>query len=357
MVYRPVKKMVSFFLLVLFFCFPLLAEQKKTELSIATGWSPVFPVFSDVAKNFKKYTELMSAERLSVTIVPATKHKEPLRLFDLVKDGTYDMAHTFSYYWYGRAPNTVYFSTMPFSMTAREQQSWFYYGGGLELMQEIYEPHGLYSLLGGNTGAQMGGWFKKEINGVKDLEGLRMRIAGFAGDVLKKVGVKTMSLSSEELYTALDRNRIDAVEFVGPMLDLSMGFHKIAPYYYKGWHDPGAEAQFLINKKKLDLLPEDLKQIVINASRLAAWDMHLQAEHESSLHWDKISVEYPNIKVRAFPNEIIAVLKKANAELLEEKRKEDAMAKKIIDSRQSYFEKIRPWTMTSEYYYLETMKE
>ncbi|GAM68363.1 TRAP transporter solute receptor [Vibrio sp. JCM 19236] len=225
------------------------ADDKVYRLKLAETWGPNFPIFGDATKNMAAMAEKMSNGRLKIRIDSSNKHKAPFGVFDMVKSGQYDMGHSASYYWKGKVPNTLYFTTMPFGMTAPEQYSWFYYGGGMELMEEVYSPHNLMSFPGGNTGVQMGGWFQKEINSVDDLKGLKMRIPGFAGEVLAELGAKPTNIAPGELYTALERKTIDALEWVGPSLDLRMGFHKIAPYYYTGWHEPATELQFLINKR------------------------------------------------------------------------------------------------------------
>lgn len=213
------------------------AADKVYRLKLAETWGPNFPIFGDATKNMAKMAEEMSNGRLQIRIDSANKHKAPLGVFDMVKSGQYDMGHSASYYWKGKVPNTLYFTSMPFGMLPTEQYAWFYYGGGMELMEKVYSPHNLLSFPGGNTDTQMGGWFQKEINSVEDLQGLKMRIPGFAGEILAELGAKPTNIAPGELYTSLERRTIDALEWVGPSLDLRMGFHKIAPYYYTGWHE------------------------------------------------------------------------------------------------------------------------
>lgn len=186
------------------------------------------PILGDAPKNMAKLAAEMSNGRIQIRIDSANKHKAPLGVFDMVKSGQYDLGHSSSYYWKGKVPNTLFFSSMPFGMIATEQYAWFYYGGGMPLMEKVYAPHNLLSFPGGNSDIQMGGWFKKEINSVDDLQGLKMRIPGFAGEVLAKLGAKPTNIAPGELYTSLERGTIDALEWVGPAFDLRMGFHKIA---------------------------------------------------------------------------------------------------------------------------------
>jgi TRAP-type mannitol/chloroaromatic compound transport system substrate-binding protein len=335
----------------------LAADDKVYRLKLAETWPPNFPIFGDATKNMAKMAETMSNGRLKITIDSKNKHKAPFGIFDMVKAGQYDMGHSASYYWKGKDPNTLYFTTMPFGMTAPEQYGWFYYGGGMELMEKVYDKHNMLSFPGGNTSNQMGGWFRKEINSLDDLKGLKMRIPGFAGEVLAKLGASPTNIAAGELYTALERNTIDALEWVGPSLDLRMGFHKIAPYYYTGWHEPATELQFMINKKAWEKLPADLQEILRVAMRVAAYDMYAQSYHESGENWAKIKTEYPDIKVKSFPPEVIAALRKANEELLAEAAGDDPLAKEIIDSQAAYLEKVRAWTDISDRAYLDSLDQ
>ncbi|MDH5472475.1 MAG: TRAP transporter substrate-binding protein [Gammaproteobacteria bacterium] len=329
-----------------------MAADKVYRLTLAESWPTNFPVFGDTTKNMAKMAETMSNGRLKITIDSKNKHKAALGIFDMVRSGQYDMGHSASYYWKGKVPETLYFTTMPFGMTTPEQYAWFYFGDGMALMEKLYDKYDMLSFPGGNTGNQMGGWFKKEINSIDDLKGLKMRIPGFAGEVLAKLGAKPTNIPAGELYTALERNTIDALEWVGPSLDLRMGFHKIAPYYYTGWHEPATELQFLFNKKSWAKLPADLQEILRVAMRTAAYDMYIQSYHTSAENWATMASEYPNIKVKTFPQSVIDALKKANQELLAVEAENSPIAKEIQDSQSAYMKKARVWTEISDKAYL-----
>lgn len=331
------------------------AADRVYRLKMAETWPTNFPIFGDATKQLAETVEKMSSGRLIITIDSKNKHKAPLGIFDMVRAGQYDMGHSASYYWKGKVPNTLYFTTMPFGMITAEQYGWLYHGGGMELMQKVYEPLGLISFPGGNTGNQMGGWFKKEINALDDLKGLKMRIPGFAGEVLAKLGAKPTNIPAGELYTALERNTIDALEWVGPSLDLRMGFHKVAPYYYTGWHEPASELQFLINKRKWDKLPPDLQEILRVGMRTVAYDMYIHSYHASAENWATMKTEFPDIKLKTFPAEVMSAMAQANRELLEEKAASDPLAKEILDSQASYLKKIRTWTEISDKAYLDSL--
>lgn len=347
------KKLAFALICVFAFSSTVIAAEKVYKLKLAETWPTNFPIFGDATKNMAKMAKDMSNGRLIIRIDSKNKHKAAFGIFDMVRSGQYDMGHSASYYWKGKVPETLYFTTMPFGMTAPEQYAWFYHGDGMKLMEKLYSKYGMLSFPGGNTGNQMGGWFQKEINTVDDLKGLKMRIPGFAGEVLAKVGAKPTNIPPGELYTALERRTIDALEWVGPSLDLRMGFHKIAPYYYTGWHEPATELQFLVNKKAMAKLPADLQEILRIAMRTAAYDMYIQSYHASAENWATMATDFPNIKVKSFPKEVIAVLKKANTELLAEAAAKSEMAKEIQESQAAYMKKARVWTNISDKAYLD----
>ena len=333
------------------------AAGKVYHLRLAETWPQNFPIFGDTTKSMAKMADIMSDGRLKITIDSKNKHKAPLGIFDMVRSGQYDMGHSASYYWKGKVPETLYFTTMPFGMTTPEQYAWFYHGGGMELMEKLYSKYNMLSFPGGNTGNQMGGWFQKEIKSIKDLKGLKMRIPGFAGEILARVGAKPTNIPAGELYTALERHTIDALEWVGPSLDLRMGFHKIAPYYYTGWHEPATELQYLINKKVWDKLPADLQEILRVSMRLSAYDMYIQSYDASAVNWSTMKKDYPNIKVKTFPKSVIKALKKANKDLLAEAAAKSPFAKEVQESQAAYLKKVRVWTDISDKAYLDSVSK
>ncbi|WP_144821150.1 TRAP transporter substrate-binding protein [Marinobacter piscensis] len=328
---------------------------EKYTLRLAQTWGPNAPVLGETTENLAQMVKEMSDGRLRIRIDSSNKHKAPFGIFDLVRNGQYDMGHTASYYYKGTIPNAMYFTTIPFGMIAPEMYAWFYHDEGMELMQKVYEPFGLLSFPGGNTGNQMGGWFNKEINSVDDLKGLKIRTPGFAGEVMSELGAAVTNLPPGELYTALERGTVDAVEWVGPALDFPMGFHQIAKYYYSGWQEPGAEVQFLINQKSWEELPEDLQAILRVAMRTAAYDMYIQITHESGAAWDRMKENYPDVTHKTFPPDVIDAMRDATSKLLAEAAEEDDLAKEIINSQHDYLKQVRQWTNISDKAYLNSI--
>jgi TRAP-type mannitol/chloroaromatic compound transport system substrate-binding protein len=350
-----IMRKIFLILLSMFLAFAMTvsAAEKKVRWKLATTWGPTLSPFTDTVHKMAKMVEEMSGGNFTIRIDASNKHKSPFGVFDMVKMGQYDMAHTASYYWKGKDINLLPLTTMPFGMIAPEQYAWFYYGGGMELMQKAYAPHKMYSFPGGNTGNQMGGWFRKEIKSLKDLKGLKMRIPGFAGEIMSKLGVAVTNIAPGELYTSLERGTIDALEWVGPGMDIKMGFHKIAPYYYTGWHEPGTELQYLVNKKKFDKLSKKNQAILVTAMKAASFDMYIQNYAMSADAWAKMKQVNPNIKIMTFPKSVMDAMKKANEELLVEKAKGHPLFKEIIDSQKTFQAKARKWTEMSDYRYLK----
>lgn len=324
------------------------------KLSLAQSWTEGAPIFADTTANLAQMVNELSDGQLVIEVVSADQHRQPFGIFDMVKSGDYDMGHSASYYWKGIDPNTLFFTTLPFGMLAHEQYAWFYRGGGLELMQKVYGKHRMLSFPGGNTGNQMGGWFRKEIKRLEDLQGIKMRVPGFAGEVLQELGVEPVNLAPGELYNAMKEGQIDALEWVGPSLDLGMKFHEISRYYYTGWHEPATELQFLINQKSWERLPEHLQQVLKIAMRTAAFDMYVQSTYESAQNWSTIQVEYPGVKIRTFPPEVLEAMYEVTDNLLKTRASQDPLAKEVLNSQSRFLWKVRRWTRISDQAYLNS---
>lgn len=330
-------------------------KSAKITLTLAHGWPKGYPVFGESVEKYKDLVEQMSDGRIIIKVDSTNRHKSAFGIFDFVKSGQYDIGQSASYYYGGKDPDTLFFSSMPFGMTEQEQTAWFYEGGGLELANEVYTKHNIEVMLGGNTGMQMGGWFRNEINTVEDLQGLKMRIPGFGGKVIAGVGAVPTNIPTGELYQALERGTIDALEWVGPGLDLRMGFHKVAPYYYTGWHEPGTELLYFFNKDSMSRLPNWATSILRNAAKLTAYNMTTASFAANADNWATISSQFPNVKVKQFPPEVMQALKESNKTLLDAEIARSPIAQKILLSRAAYLKKARAWTEVGEQAYLESM--
>lgn len=332
---------------------PALAAE-KVRWKLAMTWSSTLTPLAASAPRLAEMVSKMSGGNFEIRVEGAEKHKAALGILDMVKGGQFEMGHTASYYWKGKDISTVFFTTVPFGMNVNEQYAWLFYGDGQKLQQKVYDKFGVYSYPGGNTGVQMGGWFRKEITSLEDLKGLKMRIPGVAGEVFAKLGVAVTNIPPGELYTSLDRGTIDALEWVGPGMDIKMGFHKIAPYYYTGWHEPASEMQYLINKAAFDKLSPEYQAILTTAIEAVNAELTAMNFDANARAWAQIKAEYPNIKIMTFPPDVLKAMKKANDELMNEYAASNAEFKEIYDSQKDYMAKAREWTTMSEYLYIKT---
>ncbi len=342
-----------FFILLLSILTANISLAKPVKWRIAEVWSKDTPMFSDAVKSMIKQVELMTNGEFKIEIFSAQDHKNSLGVFDMVKDGEFEMGHSVSNWWIEKDVNTAFFSSVPMGMIANEKHAWFYHGGGMELMQKVYGKYGLLAFPGGNNGTEMGGWFNKEIKSIDDLQGLKVRVPGWGGEVYEAIGADVTMLPPAELYPALRDGKLDALEFVGPSLDHGMKFHELAKYYYTGWHSPGSEVQFLINQKAYEKLPGNFKQILQSAMKVAAYDMLPHANHLSAVNLDKILTDFPEIKIRSFPRSVFLEFHKAmEAKLNETAASGDDLTKEIIQSQRDYLRISRQWTRFSDQAYL-----
>ena len=327
-------------------------SEETFEWKMVTTWPRDFPGLGTGANYLAQIIGEMSGGRLTVKVYGGGELVPPFEVFDAVQRGTAEMGHGGAYYWKGKIPASAFFSGVPFAMTASELNGWYYYGGGMELYHEIYKPFGIIAYPIGNSGTQMGGWFNKEINSVDDLKGLKMRIPGFGGEVLKRIGGTPVNIPGAELFTALQNGTIDATEWVGPMNDLAFGLFRAAKYYYyPGWHEPGTALEATINAEAFNALPPDLQSIVVIACKAANMDMfaHFEARNGESL--EKLLDEHA-VELRPFPDDVLAELKGASLAVLEDQAAADEMSGKVWTSMKAYMEQVRPWTEIGSQYFV-----
>ncbi len=325
---------------------------KRIRWRMVTTWPKNFPGLGTGANLLARTITEMSGGRLTVKVYGAKELVPAFEVFDAVSRGTAQMGHGGAYYWKGKVEAAQFFSAVPFGLTAQEMNAWLYYGGGLELWRELYKPFGLIPAPAGNTGVQMGGWFNKEINSVEDLKGLKMRIPGLGGEVLRRAGGTPVSLPGGEIFTSLQSGAIDATEWVGPYNDLAFGLYKAAKYYYyPGWHEPGASLEALINRKAFEALPKDLQKIVLAACRVANEDMLAEytARNNAAL---KTLVEKHHVQLRRFPDPVLARLRELSDEVVAEIAGKDPLARKIYESFRAFREQVQGWSDISERAYL-----
>ncbi|HJP38211.1 MAG: TRAP transporter substrate-binding protein [Gammaproteobacteria bacterium] len=315
---------------------------------MVTTWPPNFPGLGTGVLRLAKFIEEASDGRLRIKVYAAGELVPAFEAFDTVSRGTAEIGHGAAYYWKGKSEAAQFFTAMPFGMNALEMNGWLYYGGGLVLYRELYAGFNLVPFPAGNTGVQMGGWFNKEINSLADLDGLKMRIPGWGGEVLKRAGGTPVNLPGAEIFTALQTGSIDASEWVGPYNDVAFGLHKAARYYYyPGWHEPGPVLECIVNRQAWEALPKDLQTIVELACSAINDQMTAEftARNAQSLQQLKDEGE---VELRPFPDDVMNQLRNLTDEVIADLVARDPVAARIYESFSSFRKTVAAWTEISE---------
>ena len=339
---------------------PSIARAKKNQpeynWKMVTTWPKNFPGLGTGAQYLANTINKLSGGRIKVTVYGSGELVPAFEIFDAVSNGVAELGHGSAYYWKGKNDTFQFFSTVPFGMTANEMNAWLYKGGGMALWEEAYKDFNLVPMAAGNTGVQMGGWFNKEINSLKDLKGLKMRIPGLGGEVLKRAGGTPVNLPGGELFTALKTGTIDATEWVSPYNDLAFGLHKAAKYYYyPGWHEPGTTLECFVNKDKYEELPEDLKNILLGASKMANIDMLCEIISKNNEALEVLKNKH-QVDIRSYPEEVLNELYEISIKVVKELSLSSVFAKEVYNSYTSFHEKTRNWNEISIKSYLNTNK-
>jgi TRAP-type mannitol/chloroaromatic compound transport system substrate-binding protein len=315
-------------------------------------WPLGFLVLQEGAERFANNVKQMSNGRIDIKVYAGGELIPALQTFDAVSQGTVEMGHGSAYYWAGKVPEAQFFSTVPFGMTARGMNAWLYDGGGLALWRETYQPFHVIPFPLGNTGVQMGGWFNREINSLDDIQGLKMRIPGLGGKVFAKAGGNPVLLAGSELYTALERNTIDATEWIGPYHDQRLGLYRAAEhYYYPGWHEPGSVLELTVNERAWNSLSDDLKAIIENAA--AAENVRLLSEMEQkNMAALQELLAREGVQVHKFPDDVLSKLKTLTDETLSEEAANDPKFKRIYEAFEAFRQQNNAWSDLSENAYL-----
>ena len=328
-------------------------EQKQYNWRLVTAWPKNYPGLGMAPERIADLVEEMSNGQMKITVYGAGEQVPAFGVFDAVSSGSHQMGHSGGYFWKGKVPAAQFFTGVPFGLTADEINAWTNRGGGLELWREIYEPFNIYPIPAGNTGTQMFGWFNKEINSLEDIKGLKMRIPGIGGEVLKRAGGIPVTLPGGELFTALQTGVIDATEWVGPYNDLTFGFQQTAKYYYyPGWHEPGSMLELLINKDAWDSLPRHLQVIIETASKAVNQDIldEYTARNNKAL---RELVDVHGVELRRLPDDVIAEFKIIANEILEENASQDETVNKVYQSYLKFKNEVSAYHEVSEDAFVE----
>jgi len=327
--------------------------QKRVEMIMVATWPRDFPGLGTGAQRFAKRIEQMSEGRIKVQYFAAKERVGAFDSFDHVASGKAQAYHAADYYWKGKHPGWAYFTAVPFGLTYTEMNAWIRFGGGQQLWDELAGKFGLKCVMCGNTGVQMGGWFRKEINSSDDLKGLKMRIPGLGGDVMAKLGASPVSLPGGQIYENLVSGAIDATEWVGPWNDSFMKFYEAAKYYYyPGMHEPGSMLSTGMNASWWGKLTKSDQTIIEAAASMENDVMMAEYNAKNGAALKKLVTEN-GVKLRRFNDDIYDSFGEAAAEVFETVQSHSALAKKIHGSFVRARKDLGAWSKISDQAYVQ----
>jgi TRAP-type mannitol/chloroaromatic compound transport system substrate-binding protein len=330
---------------------PAIAQSTPTvRWRLAASWPRSLDTIYGACEIFAKYVSEVTDNKFQIQVFAAGEIVPALQVLDAVQNATVEMGHSAMYYYIGKDPTWALFCAVPFGLNGRQQNAWFYDGDGLKLMTEFGKKSNVHPLVGGNTGAQMGGWFRKEIKTVDDLNGLKFRIGGWAGKTLQKLGVVPQQIAGGDIYPALEKGTIDAAEWVGPYDDEKLGFHKVAPYYYyPGWWEGGTALHFLINEAKWNELPKDYQAVITAAAGSANVETTGRYDARNPAALKRLVAA--GAQLRPFPQPVMEACLHASNEVNAETSATNADYKKVLDSMQAFRNDEYLWWQVAEFSY------
>ena len=287
--------------------------QANIRWRMASSFPRSLDTIFGAAEVFAKHVSEMTGGKFEISTHAGGELMPAFGVVDGVQQGTVEMAHTAPYYFFGKDPTFALGCAIPFGLNSRQTTAWMYEGNGLKLMREFYAGYNIINFPGGNTGTQMGGWFRKEIKSLADIKGLKFRIGGFGGKVIERIGGVPQNIPGGEIYQALEKGTIDAAEWVGPYDDLKLGFNKVAPnYYYPGWWEGGPQLDIYVNTKAYAGLSGEYKAIIENAAAFAHTEM--QAKYDAKNPEALRQLVAGGTKLHRFPKDMMdAAFKEATA--------------------------------------------
>nr|WP_295778835.1 TRAP transporter substrate-binding protein [Rhodoferax sp.] len=309
---------------------PAVHAQAAIRWRLASSFPKSLDTIFGAAESFAKKVSDMSGGKFVISTHAAPELMPAFGVVDGVQNGTVEMAHTAPYYFHGKDETFALGCAIPFGLNSRQMTAWMYEGNGLKLMREFYAKYNIVNFPGGNTGAQMGGWYRKEVKSVNDIKGLKMRIGGFAGRVLERMGGVPQNIPAGEIYQALEKGTIDAAEWVGPYDDQKLGFNKVASFYhYPGWWEGGPQLDFFINDKAYAALSAENKAIVECAAAFAHTEM--QAKYDAKNPLALKQLVGAKTKVLPFPKDVMDLAFKESMELYADVSAKNPGFKKVYD--------------------------
>ncbi len=329
------------------------ASGKTYAWQMITAWPPGDSILQRAAERFARRVHTMSEGRMDIRLVDQGQRTAPGEIFAMVSKGQAQVGSAVAFYWADQVPAGQWFASVPFGLNAQAMNAWLYTGGGLKLWEETYAPFGVVPRPLGNTGAQMGGWFKRNINHAADIRGMKIRMPGLGGTVLERAGATLVDLPGADLLNALQRGQLDGAEWIGPHHDLELGLYKAAPYYYyPGWHEPGACIEALFHKPSYDALPGHLKAILDSAAaEVNSWCLSMFQSHNYAAL--KKLVRDHQVQLQRFPLSAISAFRQLSREVMAEEARKDATAQKVHQAYLNFAEITDNWDLVSERAYYD----
>jgi TRAP-type mannitol/chloroaromatic compound transport system substrate-binding protein len=337
------------------FAAPSIAQGVR-ELKLATDWPKDYPGLGMGAVRLANKITTMTEGRLRVTVYPAGSLVKAFETYDAVSAGVADMYHSIDYYFEKKSASLNFFAAVPYGLTANEISAWINFGGGQALWDEVGAQFGIKPLMCGNTGVQMGGWFNKKITGPEAYKGLRYRMPGLGGEVLRRMGAIVVTTPGGEIVGALKSGAIDASEWVGPWLDLALGLDKAASYYYyPGFHEPGSGISLGINRKLWESLPAVDRQIIEVAAMSEVATMLAEFNAENA-KWLQVLRGNNAVHLERFDNKLIKTFGRLSKEVLADAAAKDPLTRKVYDSYMAFLKTVMDWEDVAERGYLDTRR-
>lgn len=330
---------------------PAIAQGIR-ELKMVTTWPKNFPGLGTAAERLAKRIASMSDDKLRVRVFAAGELVPPFEAFDAVSAGTADMYHAAEYYWQGKSKAFNFFTAVPYGLTGPERLAWIYFGSGQELWDELSAQFNLKAFVWGSTGVQMGGWFNREVNTLDDFKGLKFRMPGIGGEVLRRLGVAVVNLPGGEIFPALQSGAIDASEWVGPWNDLAFGFYKVVKYYYyPGFHEPGTVGSFALNLKLWESLSKSEQEMIRTAAEAesAVASADFNAHNTEAL---EILLTKHGVELRKFPDKLLNTIGKVSGEVVAEVGTSDPFTKRVYESFLKFRKNAIAWGKVADQAYM-----
>ena len=323
--------------------------QANTTINwrLASSFPKSLDTIYGAAEVMAKRVSALTDGKFNIRVFPGGELVPALQVMDAVQAATVEMGHSASYYYFGKDATFAFDTAVPFGLTARQQTAWIDQGGGRQLLRDFFAEYGIVNFMGGNTGCQMGGWFRREVKTPQDLHGLKMRVGGFAGRVMQKLGVVPQQIAGGDIYPALEKGTIDAAEWIGPYDDEKLGFKKVAPFYYTpGWWEPSAQLSFYVNKKEWDKLPKEYQA----ALEVATYEAHIamQAMYDARNPTALARLMKNGVKLRNFSKPILDACYEAAQEVIEEEASKNAKFKKVLEPWRRFHQDQNTWYSVAE---------